>query len=449
MKINKFMKESYSKLLTSYNKIYNNKTSRLIFYVIIIFIFTFIFVNYIVKRDIYSSIDTKKKIIYFGQTCDLENNQVSINYSKGFEIAFDYINRNGGINGYQLRIILYNDRYEPKLAADNAKLLVDYFNVLALIGPFGTPTTVAILDDAISGRNIPVLFPFTAATSYREIFNKNLLLMNGTFYNEFNVTIKNMIQNNIKNIGIIYQNDIYGKSFYNSFNNYILKNNININILSTGKYERNTVDLDNCFKDLFQIKDSNDYNDYKDSPVIHDLQGIILFCAEEQVSYILGKLKKIKPSLFIYYNFFVGNAKKNFQDLDYYNKNNIYQTLLSPNIKIKYPELYNLYIQEVDYYNNKKQNKKKINKDSQGSYIGFYCGLLVGEVLKNFKNINDLNRESFIDMFYKKKYFDILGLKVGPFIEGVSNTGLNYVSLSTLKGDKMVLIEEKNLNSNQ
>ncbi len=443
MKIKKYLKDTFSKI--NIKKIYENKNYRLLIYIIIIIIFTFIFVNYLVKRDIYSSIDHKKKIIYFGQTCDLENNKVSINYSKGFEIAFDYINRNGGINGYQLKIILYNDRYEPELASNNAKLLADYFNVLALIGPFGTPTTIAILDDAVAGRNIPVLFPFSAATSYREIFNKYLLLLNGTFYNEFDIMVNNFRKNNIKNVSIIYQDDTYGKSFYNSFIEYILKNNLDINILSSGSYKRNTVDLDESFRKIFQINDIHDYNDYRSSPVINDLQGVILFCAEQQISYLLGALKKIKPSLFIYYNFFVGNSNNNFKDLQYYNKSNIYQTLLSPNIKSNDHQLYNLYKRELNNYNKDKKNKKKINEESQGSYIGFYSGLLIGEVLKNFKDMNELNRDSFTDMFYKKQNFNIYGLKIGPFIDNESNVGLNYVSLNTLKGDNLVMIEQKNL----
>jgi len=113
----------------------------------------------------YESVDKKNKIIYFGQTLDLSNNKVSINYSQGYELAFNSINRIGGINGYKLKIILYDDKYEPELAYKNSKILVDYFNVLALIGPFGTPTTLSILNNTIKERPIPVIAPFSAGLS--------------------------------------------------------------------------------------------------------------------------------------------------------------------------------------------------------------------------------------------------------------------------------------------
>lgn len=47
---------------------------------------------------------------------------------------------------------------------------------------------------------------------------------------------------------------------------------------------------------------------------------------------------------------------------------------------------------------------------------GFYSGLMIGEVLKQFKDINDINRESFIDMFYNMKTIDVYDMQIGPFI---------------------------------
>ena len=152
---------------------------------LLIIVFTFIFLKDLYVTDLYKPIDKIKKNIYFGQTIDLENNQVSIDYSVGFQLAFQSVNRKDGVNGYNLKIILYNDKYEPELASNNAKILIDYFNVLALIGPFGTPTTAQILSDCIKGRPIPLIGPFTASNVYRKQFNKYLILNNGSFELEF------------------------------------------------------------------------------------------------------------------------------------------------------------------------------------------------------------------------------------------------------------------------
>ena len=59
------------------------------------------------------------------------------------------------------------------------------------------------------------------------------------------------------------------------------------------------------------------------------MQAVIIFSAEKEIDSILVQLKKIKPSLAIYYNFFVGTNKSNLKYIESYNHDNIYQTLLS------------------------------------------------------------------------------------------------------------------------
>ena len=412
----------------------------LIFFTVIlsIVILTIIFIKKIYVTDLYKSIDHQKKIIYFGQTLDLDN-EISGNYSVGFQLAFQCINRNGGVNGYKLNIILYNDKYEPVLASNNAKILVDYFNVLALIGTFGTPTTVSILNDTIKSRPIPLIGPFTASTVYRTEFNKYLIIMNSSFHSEFKLNFEHMKENNIKNIGIIYQNDIYGSSFYNSFIENIIMKNTNINIISTGTYERNSVDLDKCYQTLFNIKNPYDYSEVLNSDNLKKIDAVILFVTEKQISRILGYLKRIKPSIFIYYNFFVGNLNINYKDLDNYNRENIYQTLLTPvELSQNYPILYKKIKEEIDIY---QKNNNIVIHESQTLYQGFYTGLLISEVLKKFKNFKKLNRENFIETFYNIQNFDIYGLKIGPFIDNKSNIGFNKAFLNKIVGDHLHTIK--------
>ena len=392
----------------------------------------------------YESVDKKNKIIYFGQTLDLSNNKVSINYSQGYELAFNSINRIGGINGYKLKIILYDDKYEPELAYKNSKILVDYFNVLALIGPFGTPTTLSILNNTIKERPIPVIAPFSAGLSYRKYFNKYLILTNSTLLYEFELTINNMILNNIKNISIIYQNDTYGLAFFNSIVEYMIKHKIDINIISSGSYERNTIDLKKCFESIFDVKNAFDTNEYSKSKTYNNIQAILLLVAQEQLPYILGFIKKNRPQTYIYYNFFVDTSKDNYSQLSNYDKENIYQTNLIYNINNSYPILYNKFIDEVKYFKN--QHKKKIDINSSATIYGFYSGLLIIEVLKNIYDLSNVTREKFIEIFYKIQNFDLYGLKIGPFVNGVNNQGVNFASISKLNVNtlEMELIKELN-----
>ncbi len=428
----KFIKNNYLNLFNKNNEQYTEVTF-LIIKSLIIFIIVYFMLRYL-RLNVYEPIDYNKKLIFFGQTCDLENNKVSIDYAIGFQLAFNKINSNGGINGYKLKIILLNDKYETELSIKNARLLIDYYNVLSLIGSFGTPTTVGILTEVIQDRHISLIAPFSAGTSYRDTFNKNIIIMNASFYAEFILLCENLINNKYFNLSIIYQNDIYGQYFYHAFVDYITEKKYPFNIISTGSHERNSNDIDGGLRQLLNVTNQYNYSEYNNrNPIFNKIQAVIIFSSEKQIDSILVQLKKIKPSIAVYYNFFVGISKSNLKYLKLYNTDNIYQTLLSNKNLNNYPILNKELLQEIKIYN--KMNNKDININTS-TIQGFYVGLMIGKVLENFKhNMHDLNRESFINMFYKLKDIHIYDFKIGPFILNKNNVGIIYSELNKLQKD--------------
>lgn len=422
--------------------------NKVFFIIIFTLIITVLYIKETISNLSIGNINLQQKNLYFGQTLDLEYNQLSIQYFKGFELAFQSVNRKGGINGYNLNIVLLNDKYEKNLAVSNANLLVDYYNVLALIGTFGTPTTVGILENVVDKKNIGLIGPFSGSGLIRSTFNKNLILTSGSLLAEFDLMFKIIEKNNIKNIGIIYQNDDYGQSYLNGFINSILNHKIQVNIQSIANYERNSTFLYNTYKNLFEI--NKPFVIDPDKKKVNEIQAVILFVAEQQLSNILPSLKKINPSLYIFYNFFAGNDKSNYKIIKN-NTENIYQTLLSYDLKVKFPQLYIKLIEEVNYYNQfthtyEYKNIHKIDYFSNTFYQGFYTGLLIIEVLKKFKTLNNLTRMEFIDKFYEIKNFDIFGLRIGPFINNVNNQGINYVSINKIVDENLELIMEIDYN---
>ena len=425
--ITQFLKKLYNSI--KLDNIFKNKKYFSLFTLLISMIIIFMIVKSLLEPKRFYAIDHKNKKIFFGQTCDLHNNRVSIDYSIGFILAFQKINRTGILDGYTLHIIRLDDKYETRLSIINSRLLIDYYNVLALIGSFGTPTTVGIFDQVIKDRKVGLIGPFTAGTSYRKVFNKYRIYMNTDFYLEYDLIIKNMLKNNYRNISIIYQDDIYGNYFYNAFVDYLVDKNINITIVSTGKYERNSNDLDSSFTTTFEVKNAYDYDDYNTNHVLHNIDAILLFTAEMQISNYLSKIKKINPKIAIYYNFFTGTKGSNLKYLDDLNTDNIYQTLISYNLE-KYPKLNSVYKEEIELYNSK--NTNKIEETNSSMEQGFYSGLMIGEVLKQFKNIEDINRESFINMFYSMKNINVYDMQIGPFIMNENSEGIRYVELNQL-----------------
>jgi len=115
--------------------------------------------------------------------------------------------------------------------------------------------------------------------------------------------------------------------------------------------------------------------------------------------------------------------------VDDFNTDNIYQTLLSYNLE-KYPKLNSIYKEQIDIYNN--NNVNKIEETNSSMEQGFYSGLMIGEVLKKFKDARDINRESFIDMFYNMETINVYDMQIGPFIKNVNSEGVRYVELNQL-----------------
>lgn len=408
------------------------------FMFIIIFIFIGIFlINYIYDL----TFNYTEKIIYFGQTIDLENNMIANKYVEGFDLAFQSVNRKGGINGYKLKIILYNDNNDEKLALANADLLINYFNVLGIIGTFSTSITLGIINYGIIKDDVPVIAPFGGSMELVKNFKKNLFLVQGTQKEEFKLIINHMVSNKIKKISIIYQNDISGKDYLDNFITYYISNDYNIEILSIADFERNSTFLYDTFGKLFNVLNPFNKEEYKNNKIYDQIQAVLLFVSEQQTPKIYEYLKKIKPDIFIYNIFFAGNLKTNFKYLNN-NTDNIYQTLLNANVK-EYPDLYDKLIEEIDYYNNNNP-KKKILSECNSLYQGFYSGLLIIEVLKKIPDLSNISRKEFIDMFYKIQNFNIYGLKIGPYIDNVNNIGLNQSYLTKIENNNYVIINSNN-----
>lgn len=416
--------------------------------ILILFLITFSIKEYLSSISSESN-NYKLKNIYFGQTIDLDNNIAKL-YFKGFQLAFQSVNRKGGLKGYIINIVLLNDQYNKQLAVKNASLLVNYYNVLALIGTFGTSTIMEIINTIVNKKNVALIAPFSGSPLLRTSFNKNIILTSGSLIEEYDLLFKIFRQNKITNISIIYQNDEYGYSYLNSLTNYIITQKEKINIMSIASYERNSIFLYDTYKKLFQI--NKPYLETYSDKNITQIQAIILFTTETQISSILGTLKKINPSVFIYYNFFVGNNILNYKVIEN-NSSNIYQTLSSYNIQNKYPDLYNKFLEEVNYYNefvklDEITSINKIDNFTNTLYQGFYSGLLIIEVLKSFDNLDTITRQTFIDRFYQIKNFDIYGLKIGPFEINKNNIGISYASINKVVDKKLVTIDEIDSNEN-
>ena len=127
---------------------------------------------------------------------------------------FNKIDAEGGVNGRKINFISYDDAYSPPKAVEQARKLVESDGVLFIFQSLGTPSNTAI-QKYMNSKKVPQLFVATGATKWGD--PKNFPWTMGwqpTYQTESHIYAK-YIENNYPNgkIGILYQNDDYGKDY--------------------------------------------------------------------------------------------------------------------------------------------------------------------------------------------------------------------------------------------
>lgn len=137
---------------------------------------------------------------------------------KAISAYFDKVNAEGGINGRKLRFISLDDGYNPAKAVEQTRKLVEQEEVLLLFNPLGTASNTAI-QKYMNERKVPQLFVATGATKWGD--PKNFPWTMGwqpSYQSEAKVYAQHILETkpNAK-IGILYQNDDYGKDYLKGF----------------------------------------------------------------------------------------------------------------------------------------------------------------------------------------------------------------------------------------
>jgi branched-chain amino acid transport system substrate-binding protein len=127
---------------------------------------------------------------------------------------FNKVNAEGGINGRKINFISYDDGYSPPKAVEQARKLVESDEVLLIFQSLGTPSNTAI-QKYMNQKKVPQLFVATGATKWAN--PKNFPWTIGwqpNYQSEGRIYAKYLMQHHPNGkIGILYQNDDYGKDY--------------------------------------------------------------------------------------------------------------------------------------------------------------------------------------------------------------------------------------------
>jgi ABC-type branched-subunit amino acid transport system substrate-binding protein len=344
--------------------------------------------------------------IVFGQSAAFSGpaSRLGINMRAGILAAFYQQNDDGGVHGRTLKLVSYNDSYEPNTAIANVNRLIETDKVFALIGTVGTPTSIAVAPIA-QKYGIPFFGPFTGAGALRSTGPSVITNLRASYAQETEFIVNWLVaKQKQKRISVLYQDDSFGKTGLKGVNKALSRRGLKL--ASSGAYERNTVAVKRA---LLEIK--------RGEP-----DAVILVSAYEPAATFIKWAQKLGVNTkFICLSFVGTNALST--ELRKGNKirpDTIFVSQVVPNVTDQSLPVIAEYTADMNRY------FPRMRK-------GFVSleGYLVGRTAIAFlkRAGRDLDRAAFLKMMSSGEY-DLSGFKVN--FDGQNNQGSNQVFLTAL-----------------
>lgn len=161
---------------------------------------------------------------------------------RGYMCYIDHINQSGGIHGRKIRVIAYDDSYDPPKCLANTQRLIIHDQVFALFSYVGTPTTVKILP-MVEEAKIPLLGMFTGANALREPLSHYVINVRASYYQETGAAIAHLVEDlGMSKIAVFYQYDAYGFDGLTGMELALKK--YSLAPVARGSYVRGTLDVE-------------------------------------------------------------------------------------------------------------------------------------------------------------------------------------------------------------
>jgi branched-chain amino acid transport system substrate-binding protein len=137
---------------------------------------------------------------------------------KAIAAYFKKVNDEGGVNGRKINFISYDDGYSPPKTVEMIRKLVEQDQVALLFQTLGTPPNSAI-HKYVNQQKVPHLFVATGATKWNDPKSFPWTMGYQPNYQTEGRVYAAYALSHVKDakIGILYQNDDYGKDYLKGF----------------------------------------------------------------------------------------------------------------------------------------------------------------------------------------------------------------------------------------
>jgi branched-chain amino acid transport system substrate-binding protein len=162
---------------------------------------------------------------------------------KAIAAAFRQANDAGGFAGRKVNFISYDDGYSPPKTVEQVRRLIEEDRVACMFAPLGTPTNSATVR-YVNAKKVPDLFLSTGADKWGDYKEHPWVIgWQPSYVTESQVYAKYIqAQKPGAKIGILYQNDDFGKDYLHGVRD-ILKDNYD-HLVTAASYEVTDATID-------------------------------------------------------------------------------------------------------------------------------------------------------------------------------------------------------------
>lgn len=127
----------------------------------------------------------------------------------GQEMAFDEVNRQGGIFGRRLTLKILDDGFDTERTLRNVRTLVEEDKAVALMGLVGTSQAAAVLP-YIAEKRVPLISVYSGSPSLRVKHHPYLFTTQASYVDELQKIVSNLVATMATRIAVVYQDNEFG-----------------------------------------------------------------------------------------------------------------------------------------------------------------------------------------------------------------------------------------------
>ena len=155
---------------------------------------------------------TAQAQLRIGQTTGLTGNSAA-NVKEtlaGARLWLDAVNARGGVHSQKIELITLDDHGDAQQAAENARLLIEQHQVLALFMVRGTPQNLAILP-LLERHGVPSIAPSTGAMVLHVPLQRHVFNVRSPYQDEAQKAVQQLASMGVSRIAVLKTRDAFGE----------------------------------------------------------------------------------------------------------------------------------------------------------------------------------------------------------------------------------------------